>query len=188
MKKTLLATAIAVTALASVNAQADIAITTMSFGADYAASGTFLTNGGGTASSIDPFYGNHWTSTQQTAVMDNTGNWSGDLTGSTTTGSAGGTFNFNQTIHAMTANQVAVGMFFEWNNTTEIAVLEIFDCAAGVCTGNGVPMANGPFSGSIAIFSGTGTNDSVTIPVPAAVWLMGSGLLGLVGVARRRKA
>jgi hypothetical protein len=27
-----------------------------------------------------------------------------------------------------------------------------------------------------------------TIPVPAAVWLFGSGLLGLVGVARRRKS
>lgn len=26
------------------------------------------------------------------------------------------------------------------------------------------------------------------IPVPAAVWLFGSGLLGLVGIARRRKA
>ncbi|MGB5409060.1 MAG: VPLPA-CTERM sorting domain-containing protein, partial [Thiogranum sp.] len=30
---------------------------------------------------------------------------------------------------------------------------------------------------------------SVTVvPVPAAVWLFGSGLLGLVGVARRRRA
>ena len=27
-----------------------------------------------------------------------------------------------------------------------------------------------------------------TVPVPAAVWLFGSGLLGLMGVARRRKA
>jgi len=30
---------------------------------------------------------------------------------------------------------------------------------------------------------------SVTlIPLPAAVWLFGSGLLGLIGIARRRKA
>jgi hypothetical protein len=26
------------------------------------------------------------------------------------------------------------------------------------------------------------------VPVPAAVWLFGSGLLGLVGITRRRKA
>jgi hypothetical protein len=30
--------------------------------------------------------------------------------------------------------------------------------------------------------------NTAVIPVPAAVWLFGSGLLGLVGVARRRKA
>jgi hypothetical protein len=27
-----------------------------------------------------------------------------------------------------------------------------------------------------------------SIPIPASVWLFGSGLLGLVGVARRKKA
>ena len=27
-----------------------------------------------------------------------------------------------------------------------------------------------------------------TVPVPAAVWLFGSGLVGLLGVARRKKA
>jgi hypothetical protein len=26
------------------------------------------------------------------------------------------------------------------------------------------------------------------VPLPAAVWLFGSGLLGLVGIARRKKA
>ena len=30
--------------------------------------------------------------------------------------------------------------------------------------------------------------DAAVIPVPAAVWLFGSGILGLIGVARRRKA
>ena len=30
--------------------------------------------------------------------------------------------------------------------------------------------------------------DVAVVPVPAAVWLFGSGLLGLVGVARRKKA
>ena len=31
------------------------------------------------------------------------------------------------------------------------------------------------------------SHDATYVPVPAAVWLFGSGLLGLVGVARRRK-
>ncbi len=36
--------------------------------------------------------------------------------------------------------------------------------------------------------SGTWTSYTVSaVPVPAAVWLFGSGLLGLVGVARRRR-
>jgi hypothetical protein len=35
--------------------------------------------------------------------------------------------------------------------------------------------------------SGDGLEPPAAIPVPAAVWLFGSGLLGLLGVARRRK-
>jgi len=37
------------------------------------------------------------------------------------------------------------------------------------------------------IFEGA-TINTTAVPVPAAVWLFGSGLLGLVGVARRRSA
>ena len=32
------------------------------------------------------------------------------------------------------------------------------------------------------------TSGAAAIPVPAALWLFGSGLLGLVGIARRKKA
>ena len=48
-------------------------------------------------------------------------------------------------------------------------------------------LANGesnPISGFVDTFGSA----SAVIPVPAAVWLFGSGLLGLVGVARRRQA
>ena len=45
---------------------------------------------------------------------------------------------------------------------------------------------DGGFAGTPYQLHMSGTISSI-IPVPAAVWLFGSGLLGLVGVARRRK-
>ena len=76
--------------------------------------------------------------------------------------------------------------------------------ASYIGTGTGVggsPMQDGPFQGFNANFdvltlTPTGqTANTINpwavvipgVPVPAAVWLFGSGLLGLVGVARRRK-
>lgn len=47
-------------------------------------------------------------------------------------------------------------------------------------------IVGGPFNGNTGYWDVQGT--ATVVPVPAAVWLMGSGLLGLVGVARRRKA
>lgn len=49
----------------------------------------------------------------------------------------------------------------------------------------------GPFNGNTIFFDiGSGNSLHVTsvsaVPVPAAVWLFGSGLLGLIGIARRK--
>jgi hypothetical protein len=50
----------------------------------------------------------------------------------------------------------------------------------------GVPMAaGGPFGGFSANFNASLT--ATPVPIPAAAWLFGSGLLGLVGIVRRRK-
>jgi hypothetical protein len=43
-------------------------------------------------------------------------------------------------------------------------------------------------NGANAVTSWSGTADGIAVvPVPAAVWLLGSGLIGLVGIAKRRR-
>ena len=63
--------------------------------------------------------------------------------------------------------------FFLFDTTaTNYAKTASFDL-----TGTGL----GPISGQFAAYSPS------PVPVPAAVWLLGSGLVGLMGIARRRK-
>ena len=57
----------------------------------------------------------------------------------------------------------------------------------------GSPLIDGPFPGfNINLDLGSGNSLTVvnvsSVPVPAAVWLFGSGLIGLVGFARHKKA
>lgn len=59
--------------------------------------------------------------------------------------------------------------------------IDLFRCSTGSVAGNDCQITNG---NDFAPFSHDGTH----VPVPAAVWLFGSGLIGLVGVARKRKA
>ncbi len=51
-------------------------------------------------------------------------------------------------------------------------------------------IVGGPFDGNVGYWemSGSYTTATSEVPVPAAVWLFGSGLVGLAGIARRRKA
>lgn len=109
------------------------------------------------------------------------------------------------------AGQVGGSLLFDWGAadtstacgqaSCNIDVIQVWDVVANVdgttsyvstavtdSNGtNAVPglaMIDGPFQGYNANFNMT----TSAVPVPAAVWLFGSGLLGLVGVARRKKS
>ena len=85
-------------------------------------------------------------------------------------------------------------MFFDWNGNHNIPVFTVYNCpttGGGACTGVSQPMQTAPFPGQSPGFNGTTADDfpvsGGAVPVPAAVWLFGSGLIGLVGFARRKK-
>lgn len=111
------------------------------------------------------------------------------------------------------AGQVGGHILFDWNTTRDIDVVMVWDVTDNgdgtydyfstdpVVAGpnaepdgvRGVAMIDGAFPGFSANFdftTATSPEDAVgaaVVPVPAAVWLFGSGLLSLVSVARRRK-
>lgn len=66
-------------------------------------------------------------------------------------------------------------------------ILNIMDCGAGnvgdLCTGIGTPMQLGEFPGQAPSFNGVVTS---VVPVPASIWLFGSGVLGLFGFSKIR--
>ena len=95
---------------------------------------------------------------------------SGDATGGVMSGSIVLTDNWN------TTNFAQGGAFTGTNTGTTSGTFDI---------GWTSLIVGGPFNGQIGTYAVQGTYSAV--PVPAAVWLMGSGLVGLVGVARRRR-
>ena len=104
----------------------------------------------------------------------------------------GGIYNFT-----VGEGQLGGHILWDWSVTTDIDIVNVWDVStvAGVTTytstdidGDGIAgigfidstFASVPFAANFD-FSTT------TVPIPAAVWLFGSGLLGLIGMARRKK-
>ena len=85
-------------------------------------------------------------------------------------------------------------MSFSWSANPTIPVTEDWDVTAAgtsaTVTVNSATIlpSSSAFPGFHPAFSGNLTQVPPSVPVPAAAWLMGSGLLGLVGVARRRRS
>lgn len=90
-------------------------------------------------------------------------------------------------------NQIGMRTFVDWNNNI-YDVLAVWDVSTSgnVTTlyatdmdGDGIrgyQMVSGPFAGLNVVMDAT-----IVTPVPAAVWLFGSGLLGLAGFLRRKQ-
>ena len=55
------------------------------------------------------------------------------------------------------------------------------------CVDSGTLSSHPSYLGSVSLLE-VMSGDIATIPVPAAAWLFGSGFLGLIGIARRKKA
>jgi len=78
----------------------------------------------------------------------------------------------------------------DFNQGNASVAFNTTNCVAGTCdfTMSWTSLiVGGPFDGNTGSWFLQGSVQPSAIPVPAAAWLMGSGLLGLVGVARRRK-
>jgi hypothetical protein len=179
MKKTLLAGAIALSMGVASNASAIVIdVTAMVFGSTNAASGSMDSNNIGSTFN-GSFFDAPWVATTQSYYAAGSGE--NTFAGRSTQGA----YSYNFTL---TGTQMAFGTYFTWNFNLDIPVLAIIDCGAAVvgdvCTGTGTPVQVGPIAGQIPTFNGVVS----AVPVPSAVWLFGSGLVGLAGVARRRKA
>jgi len=172
MNKSILAGALALSlGTVATNASAlVIDITQMNFGGPSPASGVVDTANMGTTFN-GTFFSAPWVATTLSTQTEGTFNFAGT--------SVQGDYDY--TIN-LAMGETAFGTYFTWSVNPDIPVVAVFNQDGSA--GQAVPMQIGPFPGQAPTFQGTVS----AVPVPAAVWLFGSGLLGLVGVARRKAA
>lgn len=150
-------------------------------------------------SSTTLFFGLNWTATGGTLYTS-----SGTYSLNTTTGvvsPVGSCVVANDGNQCFTvgAGQVAGAINFNWGNATNSRVVNVWNVGPsfpiscdpldpGLCVYSynlaavlAPEFESGAFQGFNVVFNFT------PVPLPAAVWLLGSGLLGLAGVARRRR-
>lgn len=169
---------------------------------DYTGPGTSTANM--TLASPDPFFGLTWTA--HTIQVFAPGSYTFDVT------AGGGAAETGTLTLNVGTGQLGAHMLFNWgsNSNIDVAVVwddngafgnnanqqtltgtTVWDAVSVDGNGDGIPgismPAGGPFQNFNANFNLQGITPSA-VPVPAAVWLLGSGLVGLVGVARRKKA
>jgi len=106
----------------------------------------------------------------------------------------GGPVLSGETDDAMGTITLDLSSFFaNWNGTSfnqgSAGTVGTYDATTGDFTvGWNQLIVGGAFDGKTGYWELSGTANVAAVPVPAAVWLFGSGLVGLAGVARRRKA
>jgi hypothetical protein len=71
--------------------------------------------------------------------------------------------------------------------STGLEFRSLLECLSGTGTCNYVDPFTITLPAGVTFTSASNQFLTAPVPVPAAVWLFGSGLLGLIGVARRRK-
>ena len=160
---------------------------------------TMFSSGGGTVGTSGP--GQAWTWDFNPTTFSST---NGTIDIANTTAFFGNvwtahdvTFSDNGSSYGPAGGFEAVNMLFDYQTSVDIQVTEDWDVTASgntvastatVAVNYGFITAASPvFPGFQPHFTGNLTKSVSHVPVPAAVWLFGSGLVGLVGVARRRR-
>jgi hypothetical protein len=123
-------------------------------------------------------------------VMDASGFFGGPLVAGASDNTGGASPIGGALMATTTWNTTAIGTVVLGTNPSGTlplvndTVVDVTNADVGI---GGSPMATAPFAGYNANFDVMTFTPDATVPVPAAAWLFGSGLVGLVGVARRKR-